>query len=351
MYSFVARNVNEALQKGLEHLLNSGVEEQSRNGPVLVAPEPVCTEYVNPRQRVLYSPTRDANPWFHMMEALWMLAGDNDIEFPCYFASTYGQYSDDGKTMWDSYGWRWRGFFGWDQVEAIIKELKDHPESRRCVLSMWSPMHVQNALQYPSEGSWPANDDFTVATHGGKCVPCNTTAYVDLRGGVLNMTVCNRSNDAIFGCYGANVVHMSFLAEYFAMRLGAPLGVYRQFSNNLHAYTNVFDRAKMERIVTECYEILDRPLPPTGPALELDFDEDLKIFMPWARALIRGEDDDLSCDALQTEFFKDVAVPLFDVWYWRKQKVDVRGQLEALEKCKASDWRVAAEEWIKRRVK
>lgn len=352
MYSFEAQNVTEALQKGLEHLLRDGITEQSRNGPVIVAPGPVCTEYVAPRNRVLYSATRDANCFFHFFESLWMLNGDNDIEFPCYFASTYGQYSDDGKTMWDAYGHRWRNFFGWDQLNAVVEELKANPASRRCVIAMWNADasdHI-NPI-WTSKAGVCYHDDFGVATNGGKAVPCNTHAYVDTRGGKLNLTICNRSNDALFGCYGANMVHMSFLAEYLAMRVGVPVGVYRQFSNNLHAYTDVFDRVRMEVIINECYEALEQPLPESGPALEPGFDDDLKLFMPWARSLIRGEDDDLSCDALQTEFFKGVAVPLFDAWYWRKQKVPVKDQLETLKQCTAPDWRKAAEEWIQRRIK
>ena len=33
----------------------------------------------------------------------------------------------------------------------------------------------------------------------------------------LCMTVCNRSNDMLWGAYGANVVHMSMLQEFVAL--------------------------------------------------------------------------------------------------------------------------------------
>jgi hypothetical protein len=64
------RNVNQALQEGLEYLYAEGATEQSRAGSVLVSPCPVATVYARPEQRVLFSAARDANPVFHLMESL-----------------------------------------------------------------------------------------------------------------------------------------------------------------------------------------------------------------------------------------------------------------------------------------
>lgn len=339
MYSVKISDVNQALQFSLEHLMNSGVEESSRNGPVLVAPEPVCIEYVNPRSRVLFSPTRDANPFFHLFEALQFLEGTNDIEFPCYFNSSYGQFSDDGRTMWDAYGWRWRRFFGWDQLTTIAEELRRDPTSRRCVLSMW------NSMDTSSE-----HDDFYVATHGGKAVPCNTHAYFAVREGRLNLTVMNRSNDLVWGLAGANAVHMSFLLEYMCMLTGLPMGTYYQFTNNLHIYTARFDRVWMEAVVAECYALEDMDTYGTGPAIEPGFDEDLARFMPWARGVIRGERTG-SNPVLNTEFMLDVVFPMFMVWVGRKAGAPLESLCQWTDEIGAPDWQAACLEWIERRAK
>jgi hypothetical protein len=50
------------------------------------------------------------------------------------------------------------------------------------------------------------------------------------------MTVFCRSNDLIWGAYGANAVHMSILQEYVACGLARPVGHYWQVSNNYHVY-------------------------------------------------------------------------------------------------------------------
>jgi hypothetical protein len=55
-----ARNVNDALPAGIAYLLEHGVREESRAGPVLVSPTPVTTVYERPQERVLFSPARNA---------------------------------------------------------------------------------------------------------------------------------------------------------------------------------------------------------------------------------------------------------------------------------------------------
>ena len=348
MYSFAASDVNQALHLGLEHLFHSGVEEESRNGPVLVAPGPVCVEFTNPRQRVLYSATRDANPVFHVMEFLWFIEGGNNVEFPVYFNAKYGQYSDDGRTMWDSYGWRWRRFFGGDQLDAIVAELRANPTSRRCVLSMWNPapgIHLwERKVGGLLEGSLES-DDFWIATHGGKAVPCNTHAYFAIRAGKLNMTVCNRSNDLIFGMLGANAVHFSMLLEYLAARVGVPMGSYYQFTNNMHAYTDKFSREKLEQISYECDTL--GPLPYPGPAIDDGFDDDLKLFMPWALKATRGASVDNLPD-VKSQFFCSTALPMFLCWIYRKRG-DRATSVTCLHSIKAPDWQLACREWIERR--
>lgn len=223
------RNVNTALRAGLHWLALAGQPAASRNGPVLVAPGPVITAYAAPQERVLFSALRDANPFFHLYECLWMLAGRNDAASVARYAKTMASFADDG-TLAGSYGYRWRRHFGFDQLQAIVEMLRKDPSTRRAVLSMFDPV---TDLQHGA---------------GSKDIPCNTAVYFDGTRGVLDMTVVNRSNDIVWGAYGANAVHMSFLQEVIACAAGLPLGTYYQFSNNFHSYT---DRPDVQRLLGE----------------------------------------------------------------------------------------------------
>lgn len=328
------QNVNEAVACGFTYLLNYGAEESSRNGKVLVSTDPVCTIYNKPLERVLFSPTRDANPFFHLMESLWMLAGRNDVEFPAQFNKRFKEYSDDGVIAWGAYGHRWRQFFGYDQLAVIIRELRANPTSRRCVLAMWNGMPDELTDTPP---------DLDVAVKGGKDVPCNTHAYFDVRGGALNMTVCNRSNDAVWGAYGANVVHFGFLLEYMAEQIGVPVGVYRQMSNNFHAYLDHYDRQKLESIVAETsktnlYKIYpDMQVVPLGSAAEGWHDELMGFF-------------DAEQHTFEHPFFELVAAPMLLAWRHHKDgdAVWAKKSIDTMPYC---DWQIAALGWLNKREK
>ena len=344
-------NVNQALADGLWLLRTGGVKETSRNGPVIVAPGPVCTVYYKPWERVLFSPTRDANPFFHLMEALWMLAGRNDLKFPKQFNKRFGEYSDDGKTVPGAYGYRWRKYFEYDQLDALVKELRVNPNTRRAVLTMWNAHPI---WEYFDDGyELQVADDLKLAMSGGKDVPCNTHAYFDVRGGKLNMTVCCRSNDIIWGAYGANAVHFSILMEYMAAKVGVPMGIYRQISNNYHLYPEVIGQDKLDSMALHgggCnhYEPAFsgdqlRMIPlveahPDGKGVE-DFEYDLGRFM-------RG-DGVYNDVGWSNPFMRDVARPMYIAWMQRKEGVGTG--LEWALAIKADDWRRACIGWIQRR--
>lgn len=209
-------NPDQALSAGLSAIIAEGALCGSRNGPVIRFKTPVTSVYHRPIERVSFNPVRDANPFLHLMEALWMLAGRNDVEFAGYYAKQMLTYSDDGKTLNAAYGYRWRNHFGHDQIEDAISILKSDANSRQVVIQIWDHEDLMKT---------------------SKDKACNTSVMFDAQLGVLNMTVTNRSNDMIWGAYGANAVHFSMLHEYVANRAGLPIGTYFQVSNNLHVYT------------------------------------------------------------------------------------------------------------------
>lgn len=214
-----ATDPDSALHDALHLLLEHHAKEDSRNGPVLRFKTPVTSIWEPGFSCVSTDPNRDANPFLHYIESFWMLAGKNDVKTVTKLAANMANYSDDGDTLHGAYGYRWRSWFGYDQINQIILELTSNPGSRRCVLQMWDGFN-----------------DLGQARAGGKDVPCNTTIYFDPLGDELNMTVSNRSNDLVWGAYGANVVHMSMLHSYVAQMVGKKVGTYYQMSNNLHLY-------------------------------------------------------------------------------------------------------------------
>ncbi len=325
----IARNVHEALPKGIRAIKEWGNPRDSRNGPVLVMPEPVTTIFRKPMERVMFHRERDANPFFHFFESLWMLAGRNDVAFPALFVSRMKDFSDDGKTFNGAYGFRWREHFGTDQIQIICERLAMNPEDRRCVLAMW-------------DGSHDLGLD-------SKDLPCNTQAFFSIGcDGNLDMTVCNRSNDMVWGLYGANAVHFSVLQEYMAAKIGVDVGQYFHLSNNYHAYLSTFtplaDAALNE--ISPYVDFLVRPYPLMQGCLPIDWDTDLEDFFQ--------EEPQVQSGNFRTPLFNDVVIPLWEAHRSYRELTGEKRYTESLgilESCAASDWRWAACDWVEQRYR
>lgn len=316
------RNVNTAISEALWKLKVCGIRKDTRNGPVIAFPEPVMTTYERPEERVLFWEARDANPIFHLMESIWMLAGRRDVSFPKLFNSRIGQYSDDGDVFNAAYGWRWRNHFGRDQLIDIIRLLKKDPNTRQAVMQIWE------------------TEDLTKVT---KDKACNLSVLFEIRQGRLNMTVLNRSNDLWYGCYGANAVHFSFMMEFVARAVGVPVGVYRQFSNNLHLYTELYDAEKYLDYPPDPYEYNAyqhgiKPLPILTEGAN---------WQTW----LEDAEDYCTCPFIPLSsshsFFNEVAYPMAMVSKARKEKFGT-GEDWAM-RIQAEDWKIATLDWIHRR--
>ena len=211
------RNVNQLFYTAALAMAESGVRESSRNGDVTVFHTPVLTEFVRPCERVLFSKSRKANPFFHLAEAFWMLAGREDAHFLDQFVADFGaRYAEDDGILHGAYGYRWRHAFTHDQIDEVVEVLIKNPTSRQAVIQMWS-------------AELDLNQRF-------RDIPCNTHIYFRIHDSKLDMTVCCRSNDLVWGLFGANAVHFSILMEYLAHRLEVRVGSMFVLSNNLHTY-------------------------------------------------------------------------------------------------------------------
>lgn len=342
-----ASNVNDAYVRGLMLLRAKGVEQPSRAGDVLVFPSPVTTVYEWPQQRVLFDEKRDANPGLHLFEALWMLAGRNDATWLDLFVKDFSaRFAEADGHQHGAYGFRWRNHFEGripgslrlDQLDDCVKLLSANKGDRQAVIGMWDP-----------------TADLAVVV---KDKPCNTHIYLRVRTEVeiigasqvhglcgshlepvdyLDITVCCRSNDAIWGAYGANAVHFSVLQEYLAARIGVKVGRYYQVSNNFHAYLNVLEKVGEPSLVDPYLSGIK-----ITPIVEVpeSFDEDLRAFF--------GNTDNVS---YKNRFFPEVAVPLFLAFKLWRSKQYVKA-LDCVSRVPPEyDWQVATLKWMQRRLR
>ena len=325
MVEIRARNVQQAYARGLSLLRREGVLTDTRNGPAWVHPEPVMMVYERPRERVLIDPVRNANPFFHLMESIWMLAGRRDVKSIGRYIGSLKKYSDDGVIYNGAYGHRWREHFGIDQIVEIVEKLRKNPLDRRIVLQMWDA--EQDLLSDSLD------------------IPCNNLCYFRARrepawGMVLDMTVVCRSNDAIWGAYGANAVHFSVLQEFVAAAAGMRMGMMWQLSNNLHAYVDMANKVGEPSYGSEyaCYHIVPTSL----------FEKNSLVTTQMALDQIEDFwDERLTGPGLLTQEARDV-ITLMQAAHDMDQAKN-RDEAVVLLSDSRKDWLVAGRQWIERR--
>ena len=353
MHVLDVRNVNEALPKMLQHLEARGERSSSRAGEVIVAPTPVTTVYRKPMERVLFSPIRDANPFFHLIEALWMLAGRRDVATLAHYVRRMKDFSDDGINFHGAYGYRWRQHWGHDQLSLVIELLNKQPESRRAVIQMWD-----------CEYDLPSQE-------GIKDIPCNLIVTPWINNQHLDLTVFCRSNDVIWGAAGTNAVQFSILQEYLASSLGIGVGLLYQISNNFHAYAEIFEKLKVLRPPHDVHydvhhhdEYIAETVSPTQLVYDpVRFDQELRHFFQWHDARLGAiKEDEQKVDmyymsSWRNPIFSKVAIPMVKAYMIFRSPIDDPNKFEDIDRLLGNsspteqriDWLHAARHWMKRR--
>lgn len=308
-----------AYQRGVMLLSSSGaIVEETRAGEARVWPEPVVTVTTHPDRCVLLDRNRKANPFFHMYEALWMLSGSQDSTMLDRFVSDFSErFGESDGRQHGAYGWRWRQHFSIDQISIAVHRLKASPNDRRVVIAMWDPF--VDAF-FPAAENVPAD------------IPCNTHIYPRIIDGKLSLTICCRSNDAIWGAHGANAVHFSFLLQYMAALLDVGVGPMYQLSNNYHMYSASAKQLDPEPPEAPWEKML--PLVTKESRMGFVFDANKFIFDP------------TNADGQITDpWIKNVAVPMVlchDAWRAKdkKEAKKLAGEIA----CPV--WGMAAEQWL-----
>lgn len=190
---------------------------------------------INPRNRIITSPTRNVNYGFAVGELCWYIRGDNDLHTMQYYNKRMSQFSNDGQTINSAYGYRmFKARWTFDsQFDMILQELKADPDSRRAVMHINETSDLRDALTW--EG-------------GSKDVPCTMSLQLLIRNRKLHMHVLMRSNDVVWGM-PYDVFSFTCLQEIFLYKLqelGVPvddLGEYHHTAGSLHVYDTHFDMA------------------------------------------------------------------------------------------------------------
>ncbi|MFK0160781.1 thymidylate synthase [Streptomyces sp. NPDC090493] len=221
----------------LHHLAELVHEPQFRNSPRgYASQEKLGAAFTlrDPLRRLVTHPGRRANLVFNLAEALWYLAGRDDLAYLAYYAPSVAKYSADGvRLTGTAYGPRIfaYGEGAGDQWAAVTEAIREDPDTKRAVIQ----------ISRPSELLVPGNIDMA----------CTLALQFLLREGRMHMVAYLRANDAYRGMT-SDIFSFTFLQEMMARQFGVGLGTYTHVAGSLHLYEP--DLAKAVRL-------LDHPAP------------------------------------------------------------------------------------------
>ena len=221
----------------IEYILNNGIEQGCRNGSQLIVPH--------------YSFTLDfTNKENSKLKLRKMYYSGIEGEFKTLINSKHpltnvSQFEANGCNYWKAWA-KEDGSLNLDYynalhptLERVIEQIKNDPESRRHVISLWDNEHAF---------------DGSLSLH---CCWHNLTFSV-IRG-VLHMTWTQRSVDTMVGLPSDIYLAYKFM-EYVANKCNLEIGTCMFSLSNVHIYSEHIDGA---------YELLNRT--------EEDYDKPLKF--------------------------------------------------------------------------
>ncbi|MFB6725564.1 thymidylate synthase [Kribbella sp. NPDC056345] len=197
-------------------------------------------QIADPRDRFAYLAARQVNPVFHYAEALWYLAGRNDLDMIGYYAPRMKRDSRDGVSIVGSaYGSRIFNPLGGDTVspfDRVLSLLRTEPNSKRGVLQIFG------------------RDELAVESNPD--VSCVIALHLLEREGRLHMVCYMRANDIDRGLL-ADVFSFTMIQEFAAIQLGLELGTYTHHIGSAHIGDR--DLARARSTLAEASERARRP--------------------------------------------------------------------------------------------
>ena len=202
-------------------------------------------------------------------ELLWILRGETNIKsLVDKGVHIWDKWADKDGNLGPVYGAQWRDFNGVDQLEVLVRGMRNNPRSRRHIVSGWNPEFLPDESMSPQEN---------VADGKMALAPCHlllqtyiTTDRADER--FLHMQVYQRSCDAVLGA-PFNIASYAALAHILAHVVGVEPGVLVMVFGDTHIYENHLDGIK-EQLTHE-----PRPLPTLRFEPKEPFDGDICEFV------------------------------------------------------------------------
>ena len=192
-------------------------------------------------------------------ELLWFLKGDTNIKFLTdHNVHIWDEWADENGDLGYVYGKQWRSWEATDgrvidQISQVVDLIKNHPDSRRRLVTAWNPAEIDK-MALP---------------------PCHCLFQFYVADGKLSCQLYQRSADTFLGV-PFNIASYALLTMMLAQVCGLEPGEFIHTTGDTHIYLNHLEQVN-EQLSRE-----PRPLPKMiiNPDVKSIFDfkyEDFKL--------------------------------------------------------------------------
>ena len=163
-------------------------------------------------------------------ELIWFIRGETNVRYlRDNKVSIWDEWADESGDLGPIYGKQWRSWVSphegqtIDQLNEVVQQIKDNPESRRLIVSAWNPADIpQMALP-----------------------PCHCLFQFYVADGKLSCQLYQRSADIFLGV-PFNIASYALLTMMVAQVCNLKVGEFIHTLGDAHIYTNHFEQTKLQ---------------------------------------------------------------------------------------------------------
>lgn len=162
-------------------------------------------------------------------ELLWFIKGETNIKYLNENGvRIWNEWADENGELGPVYGHQWRSWKGADgkpidQLQEVIRQIKENPDSRRLIVSAWNPSDI-NRMALP---------------------PCHILFQFYVANGKLSCQLYQRSTDVFLGL-PFNIASYALLTMMVASVCNLELGEFIHTSGDVHLYSNHIEQTKIQ---------------------------------------------------------------------------------------------------------
>lgn len=210
-------DATEAFNFWWELLSNAPASQamKSRDGDVIDECINAVTVIEDPTRSICNSKIRNMPMRYAIGELLWYLSCNPKLSAIGKFTKAWERMSDDGVNVNSNYGFCMQRKFGFNQLEQVMMQLRDNPNTRQAVIHV---KEARNLIDNPT-----------------KDLNCTVCLQFFIRDDKLYMTTYMRSNDLWMG-FPYDIFQFMSLQVFMAMSLDIDVGTYTHHAGSLHLY-------------------------------------------------------------------------------------------------------------------